>query len=175
MFTKGREYYSKSHYIMRFLWQITYILFFRYSPRLIYPWRIFLLRIFGAKIGKNVKIFPSVLITYPWNLEVQESTVIAWGVKIYNLGFIKIGKNTIISQYAHLCAGDHDYKDPRFKLLMPPITIGDGVWIASEAFIGPRVIIENKAVIGARAVVVRNVPESAVFAGNPAKMIKMRD
>ena len=175
MYTKGSDYYTPSHYIKKFLWGITYWTLFRYSPRLLYNWRNFLLRIFGAKIGKNAKVFPSVQIMYPWQLSLGDHSIIAWGVKVYNLGFISIGKETIISQFAHLCAGDHDYHSPDFILLMPRISIGDKVWIATEAFIGPGVTIYNRAIVGARAVVVKDIEESMIVGGNPAKFLKKRD
>jgi len=175
MFTKGSDYYSPLHYIKRFIWSILYLVFFRPSPRLAYGWRNMILRILGAKIGKSVKIFPSVKITYPWNLEIDDESIISWNVQIYNLGKITIGKATIISQNAHICAGNHNYQVPEFTLLMPPIHIGSQVWIAADAFIGPGIEIKDFAVIGARAVVVRNVELGNVVGGNPAKVLKMRD
>ncbi len=175
IFTKGSDYYTPLHYIRKFLWQIIYWTLFRFSHRLMYGWRNFLLRLMGAKVGKSVRIFPSVAITYPWNLEIGDNSIIAWEVRIYNLGKIFIGNKTIISQSAHICAGDHDYHSPKFTLLMPSITIGNEVWIAADAFIGPRVTVNHFSVVGARAVVVKDVPEGMVVGGNPAKVIKKRD
>jgi len=174
MFTKGSDYYTPRHYIKKFIWALVHFLLFRYSPRLLYGWRNTLLRLMGASIGKNVKIFPSVQITYPWNLHIEDGSIISWKVILYNLGPIHIGRNTIISQQAHICAGNHDYRNPRFTLLMPPITIGDGVWIAADAFIGPNILIGNEAVIGARAVITKNVEPKAVMVGNPAQFLKSR-
>ncbi len=175
MYSKGSDYYSPAHYIKKSIWILVYYCFFRYSPRLLYAWRNFLLRLFGAKIGKQVRIFPSATITYPWNLEIGDYSIISWKVIIYNLGPVKIGEKTLISQFSHICAGDHDYKNPKFTLLMPSISIGSNVWIGTEAFIGPRVIINDYAVIGARSVVVKNVEPGCVIGGNPARILKKRD
>ncbi len=131
-----------------------------------------MLRVFGARIGKGVKIYPSANIMFPWNLEIGDRTVISWKVILYNLGKISIGSDTVISQYAHLCAGNHDYKSPDFKLLKTPVTIGNNVWIAADAFIAPGVNIGDQAVIYARSVVVKDVLENTVVGGNPAKLIK---
>jgi putative colanic acid biosynthesis acetyltransferase WcaF len=60
-------------------------------------------------------------------------------------------------------------------LILKPITIGNGVWIAADAFIGPGVSIEDNAVIAARSVVVKNVMTNAIMGGNPAKFIKQND
>ena len=87
---------------------------------------------------------------------------------------ITIGANTIISQKAYLCASTHDFTKPDFPLICKPITIGDSVWVAAEAFIGPGVIIEDGGVIGARASVFKNVDSWTVVGGNPAQFIKKR-
>jgi putative colanic acid biosynthesis acetyltransferase WcaF len=87
---------------------------------------------------------------------------------------VSIGANVVISQGAHICAGSHDIRDPSFPLLKLPVTIGSGVWIAAESFIGPNVSVGRQAVVGARAVVVRDVPDESVVAGNPAVVIGKR-
>ena len=165
--------YTFRENILRVLWSI-FSVCFRYSPRLLYGWRNFILRMFGAKIGKGVKIFPSAKIMFPWNLEIGEGAVISWGVIVYNLGKITIGNQTVISQYTHICAGTHDYTSKDFTLLKTPIVIGSNVWVAADAFIGPTVNIGNGAVVAARSVVSKDVPENYIVAGHPAKKIKER-
>lgn len=167
------KYYSNREIFYRLVWAAVRPLFFRWSPRLFYGWRNFVLRVMGAKIGNKVQVFPSARIMYPWLLEVGERSVISWDVKVYNPGKITIGKNTVISQYSHLCAATHNYTSPDFLLLKKPITIGDNVWIAADAFIGPGVSIQDGAVVAARAVVVHDVPARAVVAGNPARPVKV--
>lgn len=154
------------------MWGFVNAVFFRFSPRMLYGWRNVLLRIFGAEIGKNVKIYPSARITFPWLLRLEDNVVISWDVKVYNLGTITIGDNSVISQYAHLCGGNHDYQTPSFTLLRTGLTIGKNVWVASDAFIGPGVVVGDNAVVGARAVVTSNVEANTLVAGNPAKVIR---
>jgi putative colanic acid biosynthesis acetyltransferase WcaF len=166
--------YTLKEYLLRFLWSLTWP-FFRFSPRLLYGWRNFLLRFFGARIGKKVKIYPTAKIMFPWNLEIDARTVISWEVILYNLGKITIGSDTIISQYAHLCAGTHDHQSEDFPLLKLPVSIGNNVWIATEAFIGPDVKIGDNVVVGARSVVIKDIPDDLIVAGNPAKEIKKRN
>lgn len=165
------KYYSNKEFILRLIWSLVNLFFFRYSPRLLYGWRNFLLRMMGASIGQGVKIYPSAMISFPWLLEVKDKAVISWCVRIYNLGKISIGEKTIISQFVHLCGGTHDIKNPGFALLRAGIEIGNCVWIAADAFIGPNVHIGDYAVVGARAVVIKDVEIGNIVAGNPAKII----
>jgi putative colanic acid biosynthesis acetyltransferase WcaF len=125
----------------------------------------------GAKIGKGVKIYPSARIMYPWLLQIGDQTTISWQVKVYNLGFSTIGSYTMISQYSHLCGGTHDYKSKEFDLLRTGFHIGNHVWIATDAFIGPGVTVSDGAVVAARAVVVRDVKAGTVVGGNPARTL----
>lgn len=147
---------------------------FRFSPRLLWGWRSFLLRLFGAKVGANVHIHPSVRIFIPWNLEIGDWSSVGFDALIYNLGPVTIGSKVTVSQRAHLCAGSHDFRDPAMTLLKVPITIADEAWICADAFVGPGVVVGKGAVAGARAVVVRDVESGVIVGGNPAKLIGKR-
>ena len=147
---------------------------FRLTPRPCFALRRAILRIFGAKVGANVNIYPSALIYYPWNLEIGCYSAIGEWALVYNLGKVRIGSHTTISQRVHLCAGTHDYTDTAMPLMKPPINIGDEVWVCADAFIGPNVSINSLAIIAAASVVVKNVAEKEIVGGNPAKYIKKR-
>jgi len=159
--------------IKRVLWGGVYPIF-RFSPRVMFSWRSFLLKIFGANVGKNVHIYNTAKIYFPWNLEIGDWSAIGEYAFIYNLGMVRIGKKVTISQRAHLCAGTHNYNDSTFPLITQPILISDQAWVAADAFIGPGVSIGEGAVVGARAVVVKTVEPWTVVAGNPARFIKKR-
>lgn len=104
----------------------------------------------------------------------DESSVGEWAL-IYNLGKVSIGKRTTVSQRVHLCAGTHDYKDPSMPLVKPPIRIGNEVWVCADAFIGPNTVIQDRSVVAAASVVVKDVEQSQIVGGNPAKLIRLRD
>jgi putative colanic acid biosynthesis acetyltransferase WcaF len=147
---------------------------FRCSFHNWYGWRRLLLRLFGAKLGRDVRIRPTVLVEIPWNLDIGDDVDIGDHVILYSLGKITIGRGSIISQYAHLCAGTHDYTTRRFPLLRPPIVVGEDAWIAADAFIGPGVTVGDRAVVGARATVVKDVGPDQVVAGPAAAVLKTR-
>lgn len=166
--------YSSREYLQRTLWALCKPLF-RFSPRILFGWRNFLLRLFGARIGRHVHIYNSAQIYFPWNLEVGDWSAIGEQAYIYNLGSIHIGSQVTISQRAHLCAGTHDYTDPSLPLQKPPIVIEDQAWICADAFVGPGVTVGEGALVGARAVATRDVEPWQVVVGNPAKPIKKRE
>jgi putative colanic acid biosynthesis acetyltransferase WcaF len=93
---------------------------------------------------------------------------------VYNLGRISIGRRCTVSQYAHLCAGTHDHTRWSMPLLRPPITIGDDVWIAAEAFVGPGVTLGDGAILGARSSAFSNLSPWTIYVGTPAQPLKAR-
>ena len=159
--------------LCRPLWGLVYPLF-RFSPRPLWGWRRVLLRTFGAMIGNEAHIHPTVKIAMPWNLEVGSQAAVGDRAIIYNLGLIRIGPEATVSQGVHLCAGSHDYKLSHMPLVKSQISIGKGAWLCADAFIGPGVSIGDYAIVGARGVVMKDVAEWDIVAGNPAVVIKQR-
>lgn len=166
--------YARSEYVRRLLWEIVQRTVFRWSLSRSYTWRRFLLKCFGAQMGHSAAVGATTKIVHPWLLKLGDWSNISGDVTVYNLGMVTIGDHSVISQDAYICAGSHDYTQPTLPLLRPPITIGNGVWIAAGAFIGPNVTIGDNTVVGARAVVMSDVEANVVVAGNPARVIKQR-
>ncbi|WP_244908371.1 acetyltransferase [Cereibacter azotoformans] len=131
-----------------------------------------MLRLFRAKIGRQVHIYPTVRITIPWNLKIGEFAAVGDRAILYALGTITIGARATVSQGAHICAGTHDLTDPARPLLKPPILIGEDAWVCADAFVGPGVTIGAGAILGARGVTMRDLPPGTRAAGNPARIIK---
>jgi len=158
----------------RAVWMLVGKPVFRMSFHNWYGFRARWLRLFGAQIGDGVAIRPTVNIEVPWMVHIDDDATVGDHAILYSLGKIKVGKRSIISQYAHLCAGTHDYADHTFRLLRTPVLIGDDVWIGADAFIGPGVTVGSLSVVGARSSTYKDLPERRVCVGNPAKPIKER-
>lgn len=167
--------YSWADYILRMVWRLIWISIWRICWHRIYFLRPLILKCFGAKVPLNSMFFGSTWIEFPWKLTCGEYVAIGPRVHVYNLGHISIGDNTVISQDAYLCAGTHKYTDLKMPLLKETINIGALVWICAGAFIGPRVTIGEGAIVGARSVVMNDVPSWTIVVGNPARMIKKRE
>jgi putative colanic acid biosynthesis acetyltransferase WcaF len=166
--------FSLRNRMYRGVWGITSALLFRPSPKPFHRWRVFLLRIFGAKIGKGVHVYPHTKIWAPYNLELGDECGIANDAILYSQGKIFIGCRAVISQGAHLVTGTHDYTKHGFPLITMPIHIGSNAWVSAEAFIHPGVSIGDGCIIGARSVVTRDMPDWKICAGHPCEPIKER-
>jgi putative colanic acid biosynthesis acetyltransferase WcaF len=156
------------------LWWLAQATVFAWSPQFLYGWRRFILRLFGAKIGVDVIIRPTVKITYPWKLRIGDYAWIGDNVELYTLGEITIGKNAVVSQKSYLCTGSHDYQAIAFDIYAKPIVIEDEAWVATDVYIAPGVTIGKGAVIAARSSVHKNMPEGMICIGNPAVPVKPR-
>ena len=165
---------GKLNLVRRVLWYCVWLFLFRPTPRPLHAWRRALLRIFGAKIGAACHPYPRAWVWAPWNLVMAERSCLSDGVDCYNVDAVTLGVGAIVSQRAFLCTASHDINDPQFPLVTAPIRIGDGAWVAAEAFVGPGVTIGAGAVVGARASVTKDVEPGAVVVGNPARVVKRR-
>jgi len=156
------------------LWWLIQATLFKWSPQIMYGWRRFLLRVFGAEIGKGVIIRPSAQITYPWKISIGDYSWIGDHVVLYSLGEIEIGSNTVISQRSYICTGSHHYNSDGFEIYSKKITIGNKCWLATDVYVAPNVTIGDFTVVGARSSVFKDLPSNMVCKGNPAKPFKDR-
>ncbi len=164
-----------SNKIKRVLWGIVWYTLFWPTPKICFRWRNFLLRCFGAKIGRGVHVYPRVKIWLPENLELGNDSCLANDVDCYNVDKITVKANSTVTQYSYLCTTSHDITKRDMPLITAPIVIEDQVWVAAGAFIGMGVTIGQGAVVGARACVFKDVEPWTVVGGNPAKFIKKRE
>jgi putative colanic acid biosynthesis acetyltransferase WcaF len=156
------------------LWWLVQGSLFAWSPQFMYAWRNFLLRCFGAHIGRQVLIRPSARLTYPWKVSIGDYSWIGDDVVLYSLGDIYIGTHTVVSQRSYICAGTHDYTSPTFDIQALPVRIGDQAWVATDVFVGPGVTIGDGCVIGTRSTVMQDLPPGKICYGTPARPVKDR-
>ena len=149
------------------LWYCVDALLFKTSLKAMSCWRVFLLRLFGAKIGKGCYVSPKCTVVYPWNVKIGNFS------SIDDYAFIKPGMDVVIGDYVsisvfvHIIADGHDVRDRNFTYLSDLIHIGNGVFIGADSYIGKGVNIGQMAVIGARSMVLKDVPENSIAFGSP--------
>jgi putative colanic acid biosynthesis acetyltransferase WcaF len=148
------------------IWQVAWLFI---SGAVLVRWwcplrvRVGVLRIFGASIGSGTLIRHRVRIHWPWKLTVGDNSWIGEDTWILNLEPVTIGSNVCVSQDVLLCTGSHLRFSPTFEFDNAPINIDDGAWIATRATVLRGVHIGADAVVGATALVSRDVPDGAVF------------
>ncbi|PJE36165.1 colanic acid biosynthesis acetyltransferase WcaF [Pseudooceanicola lipolyticus] len=157
------------------LWWIVQALLFRPSPQVCYGWRRFLLRLFGAKVGKKVLVRSSVKITYPWKVSIGEYSQIGDSVVLYSLGHIVIGGNAVVSQGCYICAAGHDPASPTFSIYQDSVFIDDEVWLAAQCFVCPGVRIGHGSFCNVRTLVTKSLPSGRAFVGSPAREVCLRE
>lgn len=173
--TRHLSPYSFADKVKRMLWAVVEATAFRWTWPTWYRYRAWLLRCFGAKVHPQSRLRRTCRFICPWNLTVGRDTATGEDVWFYSLGPINIGERVTLSHFAKLCAGSHDYTDPEaMPLLRSPISIGDDVWIATDAFVGPGVTISEGALLGARGCTFNDLEPWSIYGGNPAQFIKKR-
>lgn len=154
------------------VWWFVEALVFRNTTHHMNKFRCLILRMFGARVGRNTFIHSKAKIWFPWNLEIGDNAGIGFDAIIYNLDKIVIENYATVAQKCHLVTGSHDYKSPSFPLVTKPIHIMPGAFLGTETYVGPGVVIGEMAVIAARSVVIKNVPSYTVAGGHPCVPIK---
>jgi putative colanic acid biosynthesis acetyltransferase WcaF len=157
------------------LWLIIRLFLFELWPFRLYGCKRWVLRRFGARIGRNPVIKPGVKITFPWKLEIGDDALLGEDAWLLNLAPVRLGDDVCISQGAMICTGNHDYTSPEFRLRAEPIEIETGAWIAARAFVGPGVRVGSHAVLTAGSVASADLEPYGVYTGNPARRTRRRE
>ena len=159
--------------LKRVLWYYINAIFLKTSFLPLDGFKTFLLRSFGAIIGKNVTLKPGLNIKYPWHLTIGHNTWVGENVWIDCLVPISIGNNVCLSQGAVLLTGSHDYKKTTFDLITKGIILEDGVWIGALAIVTPGITAATHSVLTSGSVATKNMDAYSVYQGNPA--VKTRE
>lgn len=162
-------------FLTRTIWYFVNALFLQNPLNPSSKFKVFLLKLFGASIGTEVIIKPSVNVKYPWNLKIGDYTWIGEGTWFDSLEKISIGSNCCISQGVYFCTGNHDWSDPAFGLIVKPITVEDGAWVGARATLLPGVTIGNHSIVAAGSSVSKDTEPNMIYVGNPAQPVKKRE
>jgi putative colanic acid biosynthesis acetyltransferase WcaF len=156
-------------------WDYAWLLFCAWTPKPANKWRLFWLRLFGAKLHGRPFVHQRARIQIPWNLTMHDRACLGDRANAYTLGEIEIGEEATVAQECYLCTGTHAFDRPAMNLITAKISIGAKAFLGARSFIMPGVTIGENAVVGACSLVTKDVPPGAIVAGSPAKFIKQRE
>lgn len=155
--------------LARVLWRMIQATLFKWSPVAWHGWRRWLLRRFGADVGRGVRLHPSVTIQRPWCLTIGTDVSIEARAILNAAGGLAIGARTLVSQDSHICTTNHDYRDRSMGFLACPSVIGCDCWLATDSFVGPNTRIGDGSVLAARSTAFGDLPGGMLLIGEPAR------
>ena len=167
-------WYKPGKKVVCILWYIVNVVFFSSHIFPLSGLKVWLLKLFGAKVGSSVVIKPGVNIKYPWKLVIGDYSWIGEDVWIDNLEQVIIGSNVCISQGAMLLCGNHNYKKTTFDLMVNEIILEEGVWICAKSVVCSGVRCKNHAILGVGSIANIDLEPYSIYKGNPAKKIRNR-
>jgi putative colanic acid biosynthesis acetyltransferase WcaF len=156
------------------VWDYVWALTCSWTPKPLNPWRLLVLRVFGAKVHGTPFVHQRARIQQPWNLTLHHRACLGDRANAYSLDMITLHEGATIAQEAYLCTGTHDFSQAHIPLQTAPIVVEADAFVGARAFVLPGVTLGARCVVGAMAVVTRDVAAGAVVVGNPARTVKNR-
>ena len=166
--------WTRGEQVRMLLWEYAWLLLCAWTPKPLNPWRLFVLRCFGGRIHGSPFVHQRARIQIPWNLTLHDRACLGDRANAYSLGPIEIGARATVAQEVYLCAGTHDFAQAAMPLQTGPILIGEDAFIGARAFVLPGISIGAGSLVGAAAVVTRDIPAGVIAAGNPCRVLRAR-
>lgn len=160
--------------LLMLVWNGVWMALCSWTPKPLNPWRLLILRLFGARLTGTPFVHSNARIQIPWNLEMHHRACLGDGAYAYTLDVIVIEEGATVAQHAYLCTGTHDFSSPVLPLQTAPIRVGAHAFVGARAFVMPGVTIGARAIVGAAAVATKDVAPAVIVAGNPARPIGKR-
>jgi putative colanic acid biosynthesis acetyltransferase WcaF len=170
----NNSWYNPGNKLKIIIWYFINALFFQNAFMPFSNLKVFLLKMFGAKIGNGVLLKPSINIKYPWKLTIGDYSWIGENVWIDNLSDVIIGKNVCISQGAMLLCGNHNYKKSTFDLIIGKIILEDGVWIGAKSIVCPNIICKSHSILSVNSTATTDLDAYSIYQGTPAIKVRNR-
>jgi maltose O-acetyltransferase len=126
-------------------------------------------------LGEDVEIRPPLYCDYGYQIRIGARTFVNFGLMAADTAAITIGEDVQIGPYVQLLTPTHPVEpEPRRAKweAAEPIVIGDNVWLGGGVIVLPGVTIGENTVVGAGAVVPKDLPANVVAVGNPARVIR---
>lgn len=136
--------------------------------------RRFFYRLCGIKIGKGSTIHTGAKFYNSYNILIGNDTIVGEGTVLDGRDKLNIGDHVAIATEVMIYNSEHDINDSDFKAKNEPVVIEDYVFIGPRSIILPGVTIKRGAVVGAGAVVTKDVEPMDIVGGVPAKVIGKR-
>lgn len=154
------------------IWAYAWALLCEWTPKPFNPWRLLVLRAFGARIDGRPFVHQRMRVHIPWNLILHDRATVGDRANMYNMAEVEIGARAIVAQETYLCTGTHDFDDPHLPLQTAPIRIGEDAFVSARVFVMPGITVGARSIVGAASVVTRDVPPDVLAAGNPCRVIR---
>lgn len=141
---------------------------------------MFRLRLFIKSVGRDVQICRRCAISHPYNLVIKDHVLVNINCMLNAEGGLTIGSGVMIGPFTTIWTSNHEFSDTKIPIRLQgnryaPVVIEDDVWVGAQVTILAGVRVGQGAIVGAGAVVTKDVPAYAIVAGNPAHIIKMRN
>jgi putative colanic acid biosynthesis acetyltransferase WcaF len=172
--TSNRDYRPGRGFVVRAAWLVVEALVFSSPVLTSYPVKRWLLRLFGARVGRDVIIKPGVHVKYPWRLTVGDRCWLGERCWIDSMEDVVLESDVVVSQGAYVCTGNHDWSDPGMGLTPEPTVLEHGVWIAAFACVGPGRRVARGSVVSLGAILLQDTEENGIYVGNPATKVGER-
>ena len=166
--------FSLNHRIRRALWHLCWYLLASWSPPSFWPWRLLVLKIFGARVASRCDVRGTAYIWDPRNLELGHESIIAEKCYIQNIALVSIGSHSILSREVSIFTGTHDYHLASNPLVSKSVMVHDKAWLCAQSFVAPGAVIRTGAVLGARSFAYGVLRAWTVYSGNPCQVIRQR-
>jgi acetyltransferase-like isoleucine patch superfamily enzyme len=144
------------------------------------PWKALISLYYRLRLkhcGRGVDFETRMVVRHPWKISIGDRCTFSPFVVLDAHDTITIGNDCMFAVGVTVSTATHDHRRTPMNSVtqLRPVVIGNDIWFGAGAAVLPGVTIGDGAVIGARAVVTRDVPPKAIVVGVPARILKYRE